>query len=161
MKRPGLPGELRWTIAEVCVILLWKLRPRGLKLSKKDLGGLPLDRVLVEERLADRIIYRWETPEKMQVENAMRFAATGEKANLYEAQGRYMKLLGVLLWKLAKDGITLVPADRDAVPANQVLVMDGTRDRVIYSFVSRATAERMARKAEVHEGREIVEAIRR
>ena len=155
------PAELTWTVAEVCVVLLWKLRPKGLKLSKKDLGSLPVDRVLIEERLTDRIIYRWESVDSTLFENANRALAGQEKPGLYEAQGRYMKLLGVLLWKLAKDGITLGTWDREAVPADKVLRMDGTADRVIYSFVTRRDAERLSKGEKEHQGLDIVEAIRR
>lgn len=161
VKKLTKPGELTWTIAEVCVVLLWKLRPRGLKLTRKDLGGLPRDRVLVEERLVDRLIYRWVPVESVIFENAQRVLAGQEKPGLYEAQGRYMKLLGVILWKLAKDGITLGTADRDAVPADKVLRIDGTADRVIYSFISRPDADRLSRTEKDHRGLDIVEAIRR
>lgn len=161
MKAPAPPAELTWTIAEVFVILLWKLRPRGLKLSKKDLGAVPVERVLVEERLTDRLIYRWVPVTEILFENANRALAGQEKPNLYEAQGRYMKLLGVVLWKLAKDGITLGQSDRDAVPVDKVLRMDGTADRVIYSFVSRADAQRLSAGEKTHTGLDIVEAIRR
>lgn len=160
--KPKAPlPEINWTIAEVCVVLLWKLRPKGLKLGFRDLGGIPVDRVLVEERLTDRIIYRWVDPDQVVLENARRHLATGEKPGLYEAQGRYMKLLGVLLWKLAKDGITLGQWDRDAVPDDKVLHMAGTADRVVYSFISRQDAKRMQAQSETHEGLSIVEAIRR
>lgn len=159
--RRAVAPDLNWTIAEVIVVLLWKLRPRGLKLTKKDLGGLPRDRVLLEDRRPDRILYRWETPDQAVYENALRAQRGEEKPGLYEAQGRYMKLLGVILWKLAKDGITLGVSDRDAVPADKVLRIDGTADRVIWTFVSRGDAERLSREEKEHRGLDIVEAIRR
>lgn len=161
-KAPAPPPELTWTIAEITLLLIWKFRgAKGLKLTRKDLGGLPRDRVLVEERLVDRIIYRWVKTEAVVMENAQRVLAGQEKPGLYEAQGRYMKLLGVLLWKLAKDGITLGQTDRDAVPTDKVLHIAGTADRVIYSFISRQDADRMSRADKEHQGLDIVEAIRR
>ena len=162
LKAPAPPAELTWTIAEVTVILLWKLRPLGLILTRRDLGGIPQDRVLVEERLTDRIIYRWVKIDAVIAENAARvLTAKQEKPGLYEAQGRYMKLLGVLLWKLARDGITLVQNDRDSVPNDKVVHIAGTADRVIYSFISRQDAARMQAQSETHEGLSIAEAIRR
>lgn len=152
------PAEIGWDWPEICAILMWKLRPEGdLHVTRKDLGGLPMDRVLIEERTVDRINFSF-----MSVEEAMRIrqpilAASGVKASVTELSGRWMKLGTVLLWKLAKGGLTLMNYDRDALPADRILLTMGSRHEVVFRFCSRADARRIRKFEAENEGVEILE----
>lgn len=151
--------ELNWGWPEIAVVLVQKLAPEGVVVTRKDLGGLPMDRVLVEERLSDRIIYRWMRPEDAKAHTRRLKEKTGEKAGVSQLQGRWQKLAIVLLWKLAKDGCVLMRYDRDAVPADKVLLAHGHKEDIEYRFVARAEAARIQTWEKDNEGKIVLEVM--
>ncbi len=143
----------------IAVVLVQKLAPNGVVVTRKDLGSLPMDRVLVEERQSDRIVYRWMRPEDAKAHTKRLKEKTGEKAGLQQLQGRWQKLAIVLLWKLARDGCVLMNYDRDAVPVDKVLMAHGHKDDIEYRFVQRAEAARIQAWEKEHEGKTVMEAM--
>ena len=152
-------SEINWGWPEIAVTLVQKLAPDGVIVTRKDLGGLPQDRVLVEERLHDRIIYRWMRPEDARAHTKRLKEKTGEKAGVSQLQGRWQKLGVVLLWKLARDGCVLMNYDRDAVPADKVLLAHGHENEIEYRFVPRAEAARIQQWEKDNEGKLVLEAV--
>jgi hypothetical protein len=152
-------AELAWDWAEIAVVLVQKLSPQGVVVTRKDLGSLPMDRVLIQERLTDRITFRWMRPEDAKAHAKRLKDKTGERAGLLQLQGRWQKLACVLLWKLAKDGCVLMAYDRDAVPADKVLLAHGHRDDLEYRFVARAEAARIQKFEKENEGRLVLETV--
>jgi hypothetical protein len=154
-----LVNELNWDWPEIAVVLMWKLAPNGIVITRKDLGALPVDRVLIDERLVDRINFRWMRPEDAR-EHAKRLKRkTGEKAGISQLQGRWQKIAIVLLWKLAKDGVVLGQWDRDAVPADKTLLAHGHEQDIEYRFVPRLEAVRIANWEKENEGKIVLEAM--
>jgi len=151
-------SELAWGWPEIAVVLVQKLAPQGVVVTRKDLARLPFDRVLIEDRHADRIVFRWATLEEAE---AMKkpLALGGRKAGVSQLQGRWQKLAVVLLWKLAKDGCTLMGYDRDAVPADKVLLAHGHAQDLEYRFVDRDEARRIAAWEKENEGKTVLEAM--
>jgi hypothetical protein len=158
-KRP----ELNFDWPEVCCILMWKFKPMGCTLTRRDLGRLPRDRVLIEKRTSERITYRFGTFAQAQQAARDEIADSGNKAGLEEAQGRWQKLACVLLWKCAKDGVTVITEwDRGAIPSHLTLLQRGFKEDIELLWVSRAEAARIQQFEEEHEGRpRVVEAVRR
>jgi hypothetical protein len=152
-------SELNWDWPEIAVMLVQKLAPGGVVVTRQDLGSLPMDRVPVEERLEDRITYRWMCPADAKAHAKRIRQKTGEKVGLQQLQGRWQKLAFVLLWKLAKDGCVLMNYDRDAVPADKVLMAHGHKDDIEYRFVPRAEAARIQKWEKEHEGKTVMEAM--
>lgn len=111
---------------------------------------------MIEERTVNHVRFRW-----VSIEEARRIrdhdALTGERAGVSEMQGRWQKLACVLLWKLAKDGISLTVADRANVPADQVLLQQGHANDLELRFVPRGEAQAIARFEAFHEGKSILE----
>lgn len=163
LPQPRPLPELAWDWPEVCCILMWKLKPMGCTLTRRDLARLPRDRVLIEKRTSDRITYRFGTFAQAEAAARAEIAESGNKAGLEEAQGRWQKLACVLLWKFAKDGATVLTEwDRGAIPAHLTLLQSGFKDDVELRFVTRLEAARLQKFHEEHEGRpHIVEAVRR
>ena len=140
-------------------MVAWKLAPNGVLVTRADLGHLPMDRVLVQERQSDRMILRWVSLEEA---GALRdaLATQGEKAGVSQLQGRWMKLACVLLWKLARDQtVVLMQYDRDAIPHDRVLLAEGHAHDIEYRFVSRVESERISRRERDNDGRIILEAM--
>lgn len=152
-------SELAWDWPEIAVVLVQKLAPDGVVVTRKDLGALPFDRVLVQERLSDRITFRWMRPEDAKAHTKRLKEKTGEKAGLLQLQGRWQKLACVLLWKLARDGCVLMAYDRDAVPADKVLMAHGHKDDLEYRFVPRDEAARIQKFERDNEGKLVLEAV--
>lgn len=154
------PQEIDWDWPAICAILIWKLSPDlDLKINRKDLGGLPQDRVLIEERLTDRINFSFVALEEAMRMRAPVLASTGAKASVSQLQGRWMKLGTVLLWKLCKNGITLMNWDRDALPADKILLTLGARHDVVFRYVSRKDAARIQKFERDNRGFEILEVL--
>jgi hypothetical protein len=141
---------------EVFCILVWRLAPGGVIFTRRDLGRLPMDRVLLEDRRETEIRFTWITLEDAQ-ERAKPVNALQEKAGVSEMQGRWQKLGCVLLWKLAKSGCTITHMDRNAVPADRQLLLHAHADDLEYRFVPHAEAKRIADWERFNEGRSIVE----
>lgn len=140
-------------------MVAWKLAPNGVVVRRHDLARLPMDRVLIQDRQQDRMVLYWLSLEDA---GALRdgLAAKGEKAGVLQLQGRWMKLATVLLWKLARDQtVTLMQYDRDAIPADKVLLAKGHREDIEYRFVPRAEAEAIAKWEKDNENRIILEAM--
>jgi len=154
--------ELNWQWPEICVTLMWKLAPDGVVITRKDLGALPQDRVLVDYRDPAGTLIRFSF---VSLDEARRLRpkilkATGHKAGVSELQGRWQKITCVLLWKLARDGCVLTQLDRDAVPADQVLLAHGHAQDIEYRFCPRAEAARIQKAELEHEGKQILEVVR-
>jgi hypothetical protein len=137
-------NEIAWDWPEIVCVLMWKLAPKGVVITRKDLAALPIDRVLKYDRLADRMIFRFVPPQPGPFE---------------ELQGRWQKIAVVLLWKLAKDGVTLGQWDRDTVPADKTLLAHGHEQDIEYRFVQRAEAIRIAKWEKDNEGKMVLEAV--
>lgn len=150
--------ELAWDWPQIAVVLVHKLAPDGVVVTRRDLGGLPMDRVLVEDRRVDRIIYRWvELKEAQRMRKPL--AQKGERAGVIQLQGRWQKLAVVLLWKLTKEGCVLMGYDRDAVPADKILLAHGHKEEIEYRFVPRAEAARIQKWERENEGKIVLEAV--
>lgn len=151
-----------WTWPRIACALMWRLAPQGCKVTRKDLGSLPMDRVLVDDRKASEIRFSWLPTEGMKP-RVDAGAATGrpeDRVGVSELQGRWMKLATVLLWKLARDGLTLSPRDFEAVPAHLQLLAEGHADCIEYRFLPHAQAAAIARREADNEGKIIVESGR-
>lgn len=157
MPAPVIP-DLAWDWPEITVTLMWKLAPAGVVITRKDLGALPMDRVLMEERGPSEIKYsfismkaaerRWKPKDAHQ-----------ERATSSQLQGRWQKIAAVLLWKLAKDGVVLTRWDRDQVPGDKVLLAHGHAQDIEYRFCPRAEAQAIAKWERDNEGKIILESV--
>jgi hypothetical protein len=129
-------------------------------LTRRDLGRLPQDRVLIEERTPQEIRLSWMRPENARAHSRRLKEATGEKAAVTEIQGRWQKLGVVLLWKLKRDeGYVLTRADRTAVPRNLRLLTRGFQDTVEFRFIPVEEAIQIANWERDNEGKHIVEVL--
>ena len=138
--------ELSWAWEKIAITLLWKLAPKGLVLFPRDLN-LPRDRVLLEERLADRINLRFIT---LKEATARTHAPSAEsRATSDRLYGRWQQIACVMLWKLRKKGVTLTQADKDGVPAQMELLTSGHPQGVEWRFMPRMNALRMAVNGEL------------
>lgn len=143
---------------EIAYALFWRLAPHGVTITRKDLGCLPADRVLVDNRSATEIRFTWNTlTDAQKLRDTL--TASGEPVGVSQLQGRWMKMALVLMWKLAPDGLTLTDLDRSAVPADKTLLIRGYRDDVHCRFVPRTEAAAIAKSAAEHEGKTVVEAL--
>lgn len=156
-----MADEVQWTWTQIAVALMWRLAPNGTVLTRKDLASLPMDRMLLEERLSDRIEYSWATVKAVEkrVSKLARLGKPEKRAELSQLQGRWQKLAVVLMWKHARDGITLYPGDLSAVPVNLVLLAHGHKEHLEYRFVDRKESEAIAKFEKDNEGRIITEAL--
>jgi hypothetical protein len=152
-------AEIAWGWPEIAVVLMWRLAPKGVVITRRDLGRLPVDRVLLEDRRETEIRLTWISIEEAQARTKP-LTVAHEKASVSELQGRWQKIAVVLLWKLAKNGVTLTQADREAVPADQRLLAHGHADDIEYRFVPHAEAVRIERFERDNEGRIITERTR-
>jgi hypothetical protein len=144
--------ELAWDWSLIARVLFWRLAPRGTTITRKDLHALPMDKVLIEDREPTCIRLRFVTlAEAERLRTQM--AAVGQKATVSEMQGRWQKIAMVLLWKLAKDGITLTPADLSAVPDDQMLLAHGHANDIEYRFLPIMEALAIAKHEKDNEGR--------
>jgi hypothetical protein len=150
--------EVSWGWPEICVALMWRLAPAGVVITRADLHALPMERVLLEDRRAKEMIFSWIPISQAKARlKASAPAKFGERATLSELQGRWQKIACVLMWKLAKDGITLTPKDLAAVPSDRILLAHGHADDIEYRFVPRAEAKRIQDWEKDNEGRIILE----
>jgi len=155
-----LIGEIAWDWAEIAVVLMWKLCPQGMILTRADMGRLPQDRVMIEERTPDQIRFRWMRPQDARAHATRLKKATGERAGVSQLQGRWQKLGVVLLWKLTRDeGVILTRADREALPADKKMLTRGTHDAVEFRFIPTAEAIAIAKWERDNEGKIVVEGM--
>lgn len=149
-------GELNWGWPEIACVLMWRLAPRGLIITRRDLGRLPMDRVLLEDRRETEIQFSWIDIHDARSRTKPSTAAH-QKATVSELQGRWQKIAVVLLWKLAKQGVTLTQSDRSKVPADLMLLAEGHADDIQYRFCPREEARMIAANDRDNEGRIILE----
>lgn len=136
----AMARELAWDWSVIAVTLLWKLAPQGLVMLREDMARLPRDRVLLEDRQADRIVLSF-----IPLREAKRRAAAerGEqRATVSELQGRWQKIAVVALWSLSKTGCTLTEYDRAAVPDGLQLMASGHEFGVEWRFLPRWEAKK-------------------
>lgn len=150
--------EVSWGWPQICVALMWRLAPAGVVITRADLRALPMERVLLEDRRAEEMIFSWiplsQAKARLKPSAVEKF---GERSTVSELQGRWQKIACVLLWKLARDGITLTPADLAAVPSHLILLAHGHADDIEYRFVPRDEAKRIQDWERENEGRIILE----
>lgn len=153
--------ELNWGWPEITCILINRLAPTGMVITRKDLGALPQDRVLKEWRREDgtAIEYSWISLAEAERIRPKILKHTGEKMGVMQVSGRWQKCASVILWKLARDGITLKPSDRDALPAGKILKMHGHAQDLELLWVNRDEARRIAAWELDNEGKKIVENV--
>lgn len=152
------PAEISWDYAEIAVVLMQRFAPIGCVLTRADLGGLPQDLVLREEREPEYLEFSW-----LPVDEAMRLNAflkqARRPASVSELQGRWQKFCAVMLWKFARDGVRLTELDRARVPADKVLLAHGHEQDIEYRFVPRAEAARIATWEADNEGKMVLETL--
>lgn len=157
-------NEVKWTWPQIAVALMWRFAPDGTIVRRRDLAGLPADRVLLEDRRPDRIEFSWVKIEEAQ-RRAHSLAIPGkaeERATVSEMQGRWQKMAVVLLWKFTRGStIALRELDLSAVPADKVLLAEGHEHDIEYRFCPRTEAQVIAKREKDNEGRIITEVFRR
>lgn len=147
--------ELNWGWQTIATVLLWKLTPGGLVLFPQDLKALPHDRVMLEERLVDRINLSFIT---LQEAYSRTHADKPEsRASTDKLVGRWKQIAAVMVWKLAKGGVTLTEYDRRALPSDLILMTAGHALGVEWNFISRTVALNQRRHAFEHAGIDILE----
>jgi hypothetical protein len=148
--------ELDWSWVQIACTLMWRFAPMGCVVRRQDLK-LPEDLVLVENREPAYIRLYWATLEEAQKMSTPIIVGTPPKASVSELQGRWQKLACVLMWKFAKDGITLRPKDLDLVPADKTLLAHGHAQDIEYRFTTHAEARRIVAWEAEQEGRIVME----
>lgn len=145
-----------WPWSEVSCVLMWKLVPQGIVITRKDLASLPQESVLLEDREESRIRFSWVSIQEAQ-KLAKPLADKGQKAGVSTLEGRWQKLGAVLLWKLARDGVVLTQMDRDHIPPDKLLYTQGFKDDVSMRLMPIAEARALAKRERDNEGRIILE----
>jgi hypothetical protein len=137
--------ELAWGWPTIAAVLMWKLAPQGVRLQRRDLGALPIDRVLLEDRQVDRIVLTWIdlTEAQQRANRTPGIDRRGERASVEQLGGRWQKLAVALLWKLAREGVTLTSWDLAQLPLDRVLLAEGHEHDIEFRFVSRADSKRI------------------
>jgi hypothetical protein len=142
----------------IACALLWKLAPGGVVLTRQDLGALPFDRVLIDDRHNGRIRLTFVTvSEAMRIRGGLAEAKT--PAGVSSLEGRWEKIAVVMLWKLQKHGVTITSWDLKAVPHDKTILASGHADGVEFRFMPRSEASRLTAWDREHEGRLIHEGI--
>jgi hypothetical protein len=151
--------EISWGWPEITCVLMWRLAPNGVIIRRKDLGALPPERVLIENRSEKSIRFWFATIREAERIREPILEGGRPKATVSELQGRWQKLAVVLLWKLAKDGIVLTQSDRDRLPGDKTLLAHGHEQDIEYRFVHRREAQRIAQWERDNEGKMVLEAV--
>jgi hypothetical protein len=148
-------SELAWNWETITTTMMWKLAPGGLVLFPSDLNSLPHDRVLLEERLVDRInlsfITLKEAYSRTHAEKSEKRATTDKMV------GRWRQIACLMAWRIAQDGVTLTEYDRQSVPCELILMTAGHRLGVEWQFIHRSVALKQRKQIFEHEGKEIME----
>lgn len=152
-------GEIAWDWPEVTCVLMWRLAPQGVIIRRKDLGVLPQDRVMVENRTVASLRLWFATLDEAQRIRDPIILGGRARATVSELQGRWQKIAVVLLWKLSKDGIVLTQKDRDVMPADKILLAHGHANDIEYRFTPRVEAIRIQKFERENEGKQILEVV--
>lgn len=152
-------NELAWDWEKIAIVLFWRLAPNGVVITPADLAGLPMDRVLLEQRTSYQIQFTWVSVAHAEGLRERIPRDTGQKVGVTELQGRWMKTATVLLWKLGRDGITLTPRDLDAVPDDKSLLSHGHADGIEFRFLPHKEADRILKWERDNEGKMIIERL--
>jgi hypothetical protein len=151
----GKMSELDWSWQTIAQALLWKLAPGGVVLFPHELNSLPHDRVLLEERLPDRINLTFIT---LKEAHARTHADKPEnRATTDKMTGRWRQIACVMLWKLSKTGVTLVEYDRQAIPHELILMTAGHRLGVEWQWIHRSVAAKQRMQLLEDTGKDIME----
>lgn len=67
-----------------------------------------------------------------------------DSAILQQLDGQWQKIAAVLVWKLARNGVTLTVGDFASFPKDHALYTHGHRDSIDFKLVTMADAERLA-----------------
>lgn len=155
--------EIAWDWAQIAVVLAWKMAPNGFVMFPADLVALPRERVMLDDRKADRITLSFVT---ITAAKRLLAAERGEhRATLSELQGRWHKIVAVCAWKwtreglIPKSGVILSEYDRQAVPGNLILMASGHEQGIEYRFLPRAEAQSIETKAREDDGVVLMEKI--
>lgn len=149
-------SEISWGWPEIACILVWRLAPDGLTITRRDLGSLPMDRVLLEDRRETEIVFRWISLQEAERRTDKKLEL-GSRASVSKLDGRWQKIACVVIWKLARDGIVLTLQDRSRLPADKQLLMHGHAQDLELRFLPHAQAAAIAKWERDNEGRIIVE----
>jgi len=147
--------ELSWGWQTITSAMLWKLTPGGLILFPQDLNALPHDRVMLEERLPDRINLSFITLKEAYSRTHAEKAEV--RATTDKLVGRWKQIAAVMCWKIAKQGVTLTEYDRQAVPTDLILMTAGHRLGVEWQFIHRNVAHKQRLAIFEQEGKDIME----
>lgn len=160
-------SEVTWDWTQIGAMLAWRLRARwgarGIVLTRKDLGSLPMSDVLFYERTDTCIKFEWlplREAHRRSRKVAAKALTSDHMTGVQRLEGRWQKTCIVLLWKFWRDGCTLVQKDLDDLPANEVLLIHGHAQDSELRFVTRAEAARIQKEERDNEGRIVTEAIR-
>jgi hypothetical protein len=154
--------ELAADWAAIACILVWKTPEHRVALTRKELRELPLERVLMTDTAGDQVVFRWVTVKEAQrqADTIASLSDRREKASVEQLQGRWQKTAVVLLWHLARDGVTLVPRDKDELPSDQVMLASTHGDTVEWEWMPRARAKTIQDWERDNRGRIIVEGMK-
>ena len=133
--------ELSWDWPTIACVLMWKLAPDGVVITRKDLGALPQDRVMLDERLGATLKLSFVTVKQATLIREL--LAKQSSVGVSTLDGRWQKIAVVLLWKLRKGGITLTESDRAQVPHDKTILAHGHRDGVEFRFMPKSEATRL------------------
>jgi hypothetical protein len=148
-------SELNWDWSQIAVTMFWKLAPKGYVMLREDMARLPMDRVLLEDRNAERIELKFITLKEAHARAEAK--RPEERATVSELQGKWQKIACVTLWSLAKEGVTLTEYDRAAVPSGLQLMASGHALGVEWRFLPRWEAEKYRKWDLENEGKMILE----
>lgn len=151
--------ELTWNWDEISVVLFWRLAPNGITITRKDLAALPMERVLLEDRRETEICFTWITLDEAKLRHKP-MDPLKEAATVDQVEGRWQKIACVLLWKMAKDGITINLTDRSCVPTDRILMASGHANDIEYRFLPRSEAAAIQKQERDHRGKIIMENTR-
>jgi hypothetical protein len=139
-------SELNWDWEVIATAMLWRLARKGVVITRKDLGSLPFDRVLVDHRDPEGTYIKLSfvpVDEAEKIRDATP-VIPGQRVTVSEMQGRWQKLAIVALWKLRKTlPVVLTKEDRARVPHDRLLLIEGFKDDVLLHFVGRHQARKM------------------
>lgn len=151
-------AELAWGWYLICSVLFDRLCPKGIMVPWADMDRLPMEHPMAEERdpRGQFIRFRFVTIGKA---NSLteHDDLTGDPAGVSEMQGVWQALACVLLWKLAKDGITITPSDRARLPHDRILLGRPLGDALELLYVPRQEAERIRQWEKFNVGKSILE----
>jgi hypothetical protein len=153
-------SEISWDWPEITCVLMWKLAPQGVTLTRRDMAALPQDRVMVTDRQPNALKLSFVSLQRaMAIRDVL--APTQKPAGVSALEGRWEKIGVVLLWKLCKGGITLTEWDKAQVPHDKQILARGYRDGVEFRFMPNSEAAKLTKWDRDNDKRLIRESVAR